>query len=100
VPWNVLHPREAAFLRGLAPADLAPAFTRLWTLKEAYAKALGTGFSRDPASFCVLLEDAGTATVLDRGAAASGVQASTIWVVRDAVKAAFGCVVLRDASSG
>lgn len=94
VPWNVLHPREAAFLRGLAPADLAPAFARLWTLKEAYAKALGSGFTRDPASFCVLLEDAERAAVLDAEAEACRVQASTMWLARGGVKAAFGCVVL------
>jgi 4'-phosphopantetheinyl transferase len=97
VPWNVLHARETAFLRGLSLADLAPAFTRLWTLKEAYAKALGTGFRRDPASFCVLLEDAGRATVVDPEAELPVAEASTMWLDTGHARAAFGCVLLEGA---
>lgn len=94
-PWNVLHPREAAFLRALAPPDLAPAFTRLWTLKEAYVKALGQGFSRDPASFCVVLDDPERATVLDPESGSANTRTSTTtWREADGIRAAFSCVVL------
>ncbi|MGX2998284.1 4'-phosphopantetheinyl transferase family protein [Streptomyces sp. JNUCC 64] len=43
-----LHPGERAELRGLPPHALPPALARLWTRKEAYLKALGTGLGRDP----------------------------------------------------
>lgn len=64
VPWNVLHPREVAALQE-QPADQLPlAFLRLWTVKEAYVKALGLGLSREPSSFCVTLRE-GTAAIDD-----------------------------------
>ncbi|WP_370078125.1 4'-phosphopantetheinyl transferase superfamily protein [Streptacidiphilus sp. MAP12-16] len=43
-----LHPREHAEIQGL-PLDAHPAaFAQIWTRKEAYLKALGTGLARDP----------------------------------------------------
>ncbi len=39
------HPAETALLEALAPDQLPLAFYRLWTLKEAYLKALGTGLT-------------------------------------------------------
>lgn len=53
IPWNVLHPGEVAHLRAEPRADRAAAFARLWTVKEAYLKALGQGLAREPASFRV-----------------------------------------------
>lgn len=47
---DVLHPREAAELSLLAPADRPLAFTRVWTRKEAYLKGRGVGLSDDPAA--------------------------------------------------
>ncbi|MCB5163546.1 4'-phosphopantetheinyl transferase superfamily protein [Streptomyces bambusae] len=47
---DVLHPREAAELAALPPAERALAFTRVWTRKEAYLKGLGVGLSEDPAA--------------------------------------------------
>jgi 4'-phosphopantetheinyl transferase len=46
---GTLHPREMAELELLPPAERATGFTRIWTRKEAYLKALGTGLTRDPA---------------------------------------------------
>ncbi|WP_328917384.1 MULTISPECIES: 4'-phosphopantetheinyl transferase family protein [unclassified Streptomyces] len=47
---DVLHPREAAELALLAPAERPLAFTRVWTRKEAYLKGRGVGLSADPAA--------------------------------------------------
>lgn len=47
---DVLHPREAAELAILPAAGRAPAFTRVWTRKEAYLKGTGVGLSADPAA--------------------------------------------------
>lgn len=64
-PLEVLHPEEAAMLRGL-PEDTRPlAFARLWAAKEAYVKALGTGFLRAPESFAVTLLAADRFAVAD-----------------------------------
>lgn len=57
-PLAVLHPGERRWLEGL-PAPARPlAFARLWSAKEAYVKALGTGFARGPESFSVQIDGA------------------------------------------
>ncbi|MGW1544511.1 4'-phosphopantetheinyl transferase family protein [Streptomyces sp. NPDC002309] len=43
-----LHPGEQRELAGLPPEERRALFGRMWTRKEAYLKALGTGLSRDP----------------------------------------------------
>jgi len=57
------HPHEVAYLQTLGSAAQADYFYRLWTLKEAFFKALGTGISAglDKIHF-VLDADAITAT--------------------------------------
>lgn len=58
-PLDLLHPEERRFLDATSPAARPLAFARLWAAKEAYVKALGTGFVRPPESFCAsLLSDA------------------------------------------
>ncbi|MFI5620494.1 4'-phosphopantetheinyl transferase family protein [Streptomyces sp. NPDC051567] len=47
---DVLHPREAAELALLPAGERSPAFTRVWTRKEAYLKGLGIGLSENPAA--------------------------------------------------
>jgi 4'-phosphopantetheinyl transferase len=54
-----LAPGEKAYLRGLAPAARPDAFCAIWTLKEAYLKAIGTGLSRSLDSFEVTLAPIG-----------------------------------------
>lgn len=46
---TVLTPGERAGLAALDPAARDAAFLRLWTVKEAFLKAEGTGLSLDPA---------------------------------------------------
>ncbi|MCJ0873393.1 4'-phosphopantetheinyl transferase superfamily protein [Streptomyces sp. AP-93] len=41
-----LHPREAAELEALDPAERPEAFGRVWVRKEAYLKGLGIGLAR------------------------------------------------------
>ena len=48
---RVYGPRERRVLSGAAGGAKAALFYRLWTLKEALIKALGTGFSLDPSRF-------------------------------------------------
>lgn len=45
---RVLGPAELASMEGLAPAGRDRAFIERWTLKEAYLKATGRGFSIEP----------------------------------------------------
>jgi len=49
-PEAVLHPSERRRLAALGAA----AFYELWTVKEAYVKALGVGLRRDPAEIEVI----------------------------------------------
>ena len=49
-------PREYRWLEAHAAADQAEAFYRVWTLKEAYLKATGTGLSFPPHAFVVDLD--------------------------------------------
>jgi phosphopantetheinyl transferase len=48
IPWNMLRGEEQAALRALPEAARDAAFLRLWTAKEAVAKALGTGLALPP----------------------------------------------------
>ncbi|SEK99187.1 4'-phosphopantetheinyl transferase [Bosea lupini] len=74
-PFAMLHPDEQLWLESL-PASARPlAFAQLWSAKEAYVKALGTGFAREPESFSVQLDGAERFTVNDdeTGRRAAGV---------------------------
>jgi 4'-phosphopantetheinyl transferase len=56
---RALNPREAASLRRVGPHERTAAFLEYWTVKEAYAKALGVGLSLG-------LRDVGVAGPADR----------------------------------
>jgi len=73
-PLDLLHPDERRALTATVATARPLAFARLWAAKEAYAKALGTGFARPPESFCVSLLSEGRFSVLDplRGTEAQG----------------------------
>ena len=55
----LLHPEERSMLASLRGIERARTFARLWAAKEAFVKALGTGFVTAPDSFRVLLGAAG-----------------------------------------
>ncbi|WP_082359329.1 4'-phosphopantetheinyl transferase superfamily protein [Bosea sp. AAP35] len=55
LPPAVLHRDERAAIVEMPPEARPLAFARLWSAKEAYVKALGTGFARPPESFSVTL---------------------------------------------
>lgn len=57
-PLAMLHEAERRSLESLPEAARPLAFARLWAAKEAYVKALGTGFRREPDSFAVTLDGA------------------------------------------
>jgi 4'-phosphopantetheinyl transferase len=90
----VLHPAEIAWLTGLGPGDRAQEFARLWTVKEAYLKALGTGLARDTRAFAVALDQPSSARITDPDATHPVEHASTVWVQAGHVLAAAAVVVL------
>ncbi len=69
-PSKFFHPAEKAWLEGTGEADRAEAFSRLWTLKESYIKALGLGLSLPLDSFEIRLDGPGSPCV--RSAAPAG----------------------------
>lgn len=64
-PLAALHKLEAEALTALSAPARPLAFAQIWSAKEAYAKALGTGFARAPESFAVRLLSAERFDVID-----------------------------------
>ncbi|MFF4402709.1 4'-phosphopantetheinyl transferase family protein [Streptomyces sp. NPDC001480] len=60
---HVCTPREAEALAALPDEESTAAFLRLWTLKEAYTKALGQGMRRRFAAVGFRWEDGGAAVL-------------------------------------
>ena len=54
---DILANDELADLAALPPADQPAYFFQLWTLKEALLKAVGTGFSIDPRTIRIRLDE-------------------------------------------
>jgi phosphopantetheinyl transferase len=93
IPWNVLHANEVAKLASLKGGERSCAFARLWSLKEAYLKALGTGLSREPSSFAVSFVDEESA-VIDDSIGSRPAEAETRWHAGGAYLVAISVVVL------
>ena len=66
-PWNVLHPAERRWLEDTPVAARARAFARLWAVKEAYLKAVGTGLVRGSEFVHVAVPGDGTVSVREAG---------------------------------
>ena len=64
-PLAALHAVERRWLESLPVHARPPAFAQLWSAKEAYVKALGTGFVRAPESFAARLDGDERFTVSD-----------------------------------
>lgn len=89
---DVLEKSERLALSKCAGGERARAFLRIWTAKEAYLKALGRGFKRDPALVRVTgrgevfaIEDTGFAAPLSAGAYAGAGDMGEDFVVACAV---------------
>ena len=93
---DVLHPDERAMLAGLDRAAQSQRFLQLWTAKEAYVKALGVGFNRDPADLAV--DDAqadGDLQIADCGRAVDAVAARRLTGKIGDVPIIVSCIVLK-----
>lgn len=64
-PLAALHADERRWFETLPTPARPLAFAQLWSAKEAYVKALGTGFVRAPESFAVQFDGAERFTVND-----------------------------------
>ena len=95
IPWNILRAYERAALNDLPEAERIRAFLRLWTVKEAYLKALGTGLNARPEAVDVTDIDTDTPSLSARGAeVAALIEFRRMTVSGAPVTAA--CVVLPD----
>lgn len=95
IPWNILRANERAALNGLPEAERIRAFLRLWTVKEAYLKALGTGLNARPEAVDVTDIDTDTPRLSAHGAeVAALIDIRRMTVSGAPVTAA--CVVLPD----
>ncbi|MCB1535354.1 MAG: 4'-phosphopantetheinyl transferase superfamily protein [Rhodoblastus sp.] len=81
-PRNILHPAEQAALEA-AGEGRHDAFLRVWTAKEAYVKALGEGFAREPSGIEIRLGDDDDFEVWDRG---RRIETALAWTGRTLVR--------------
>jgi 4'-phosphopantetheinyl transferase len=92
---DVLHPDERAMLAGLDKTAQSQRFLQIWTAKEAYVKALGVGFNRDPADLAVDETDAdGGLRIIDRGLAVNAAAACRLTGKIGDVPIVVSCIVL------
>lgn len=66
LPNAMLHESEKTWLGGLDAGARHKAFLEIWTLKEAYLKALRLGLSREPSEIAVAFTG-GAISLFDRG---------------------------------
>lgn len=64
---DVLHPSERMAVRAREGAARIEYFLQIWTAKEAYLKALGSGLTHDPAKVAVAFDEERIASITDDG---------------------------------
>jgi hypothetical protein len=95
IPWNVLHEAERAALRAIAGTSARTAlFLRIWAVKEAYLKALGTGFRHETAAFAVSGADGAHPRIADPAHPRLGADVLVEAVTRHGRAGAAACVEL------
>jgi 4'-phosphopantetheinyl transferase len=93
---DVLHTDERAMLAGLDEDGQSQRFLQIWTVKEAYVKALGVGFNRDPADIAVHYGDAqDDLRILDRGRVVAAAAARRLAGKIGDVPVVVSCIVLK-----
>lgn len=80
-----LHPREVRGLRMVSATQRPSAFFRLWTLKEAYSKLLGTGFAADFSSIAFAIDTARLIEAPIRNGGHERMRFSTVRLTQNAV---------------
>ncbi|WP_319562176.1 4'-phosphopantetheinyl transferase superfamily protein [Marispirochaeta sp.] len=60
-----LHSREFGYIQKIPEDRQNREFLNLWTMKEAYLKALGCGLLREPSTFAVICSDQGEVYIED-----------------------------------
>ena len=63
---SICSPEESRILRHLPPTTKEHAFLQLWTAKEAYLKAVGTGLLRSPDSVTVQWDTTGSTPEIEQ----------------------------------
>jgi 4'-phosphopantetheinyl transferase len=91
---DVLHPDELAMLAGLDKTAQSQRFLQIWTAKEAYVKALGVGFNRDPSDLAIGETDEDGLRIIDRGIVVDTVAARRLTGKIGDVPIVVSCIVL------
>jgi len=94
IPEAVLHKAERTSLAKFDGPARHEAFLKIWTLKEAYVKALGVGLAREPSEIEVHFEADGGIDLIDCGARvpASAFRCETVRCGRESL--IISCVLL------
>ncbi|GAC1552124.1 MAG: hypothetical protein NVS2B5_09490 [Beijerinckiaceae bacterium] len=90
--WNILHPRERAWLLAQKREKQPEHFLSLWCAKEAYLKAIGRGLRREPTEIAVCIGPEGALTIEDCGRPAR--LAETLLRRADLGPSIVACIVL------
>ncbi|WP_226093368.1 4'-phosphopantetheinyl transferase superfamily protein [Dickeya oryzae] len=97
VAKRFFHPDEIRWLESLDDMQFLSAFTRLWSRKEAYIKALGMGLHKSLESFSCLTDHQGALQVVDSGSVVT-CRLSEEWVEGEPA-VALSCCLLPNAST-
>lgn len=95
IPWGALHPAEARALKRLCADERARVFARIWSVKEAYLKALRLGLSREPADIMIEPLEDGRARISDSLDSTPVVSVETVWRRAGSDLTAVSVVLLR-----